>query len=343
MIPASGRQQAVELIAEASASGCRLVKACEELGVSIRTYQRWTQGGGVKSDGRPEAVRPVPANKLSEEERAQIIRIVLQPEYKSLPPSQIVPALADQGLYKGSESSFYRLLREMGLQHHRGRHKARESRPLNTHKASGPNEVWCWDISWIPGPAKGVFYYLYLILDLYSRKAVFWDIHDEESSDHASELIHKACLREKTAGRPLVLHSDNGSPMKGETMLEMLHKLGVTKSFSRPRVSNDNAYSEAMFRTVKYRPEYPYQGFGTLDAAREWMVEFIHWYNHEHKHSGLKFISPIDRHSGKCAQIMEQRKAVYRQAKEANPSRWSGNTRNWDLPSEVWLNPERAT
>src|SRR5690606_32712199 len=135
------------------------------------------------------------------------------PIYRSLPPSQIVPALADDGCYIASESTFYRILREEGQQHHRGRSQAPENRPMSTHCATGPNQVWCWDITWLPGPVKGVYYYLYLILDLYSRKVVGWEIHEEESSELAAHLLRKACLREAIAGAPLVLHSDNGSPM----------------------------------------------------------------------------------------------------------------------------------
>lgn len=340
MITTPDRQQAVELIEEAVMAGARKFKACDEMDISVRTYQRWTESGRVKVDGRPEAIRPTPANKLTSDERAAVVEVANSPAYKSLPPSQIVPALADQGRYLASESSFYRVLREYGMQQHRGRQQAPETRPLSTHRATGPNQVWCWDITWLPGPVKGLFYYLYLVLDLYSRKIVGWEIYEEESSELSSVLIKKAYLREGVAGKPLVLHSDNGSPMKGASLMETLYHLGVMESYSRPRVSNDNAYAEALFRTFKYRPGYPYQGFATLEKARDWVLEFVHWYNHEHKHSGLKFISPAERHSGLSDEIMQNRKSIYAAARRANPNRWSGEIRNWDLPESVWLNPE---
>jgi transposase InsO family protein len=343
MITTPDRQQAVELIEEAVMAGARKFKACDEMDISVRTYQRWTTSGQVQADGRPEATRPIPANKLTADERAAVVEVANSPAYKSLPPSQIVPALADQGRYIASESSFYRVLREHGMQQHRGRQQAPETRPLSTHRATGPNQVWCWDITWLPGPVKGIFYYLYLVLDLYSRKIVGWEIYEEESSELSSTLIKKAYLREGVAGKPLVLHSDNGSPMKGASLMETLYHLGVMESYSRPRVSNDNAYSEALFRTFKYRPGYPYQGFATLEKARDWVLEFVHWYNHEHKHSGLKFISPAERHSGRSDEIMQKRKAVYAAARNMNPNRWSGDIRNWDLPESVWLNPENES
>ncbi len=347
MISHPDRERAVSLIDEAIAAGARKRQACEEMGITLRTYQRWTAGGEcVKADGRPTAERPEPRHKLTPEERATVLEVVNSPEFKSLPPSQIVPALADRGQYIASESSFYRILREADQQHHRGRSDAPERKVATTHCATGPNQLWCWDITWLPGPARGNWFYLYLMLDVYSRKIVGWEIHDEESSDLAADLVRKACLREginsqPLDGRPLVLHADNGSPMKGATLLETLRQLGVSTSYSRPRVSNDNAYAESIFRTCKYRPDYPYDGFADLTAAREWVLKFVHWYNHEHKHSGLKFISPAQRHSGQDDTIMLNREAVYEAARARNPARWSGETRNWALPEQVWLNPEK--
>ena len=164
----------------------------------------------------------------------------------------------------------YRILHAEKQQHHRGRSRSPERKPISTHKATEPNQVWCWDITWLPGPAKGVHYYLYLMLDLYSRKIVGWEIHEYESSENASTLLRKTCMKENISLKPLllVLHSDNGSPMKGTSMLETMNKLGVVSSFSRPRVSNDNAYAESIFRTCKYRPNYPYKGFENIDVAK---------------------------------------------------------------------------
>jgi len=334
------REQAVMLIQEAMASGARQSRACEELGLSVRTYQRWVQSGEVKSDGRPAARRPVPSNKLTEEERLEVLSLVNQPHYQSMPPSQIVPDLADKNVYVASESSFYRILRAADQQHHRGRSRAPEARSPRTHCATAPNQVWCWDITWLPGPARGTFYYLYMMMDLFSRKVVGWDIHDHESSELAAMLMEKACLREGIAGRPLILHSDNGSPMKGASMLATLERLGVMTSYSRPRVSNDNAYAESLFRTCKYRPDYPHNGFADLGKAGVWVQTFMQWYNFQHKHSGLKFVTPVERHNGIAEEIMCRRRRVYSKAKAAHPERWSGKTRNWDLPDQVWLNPE---
>ena len=292
MISTPDRERAVRLIKETTDANARTFRACAEMGLSMRTYQRWTREGDVKADGRPGATRPPPAHKLTQQEREAVLAAVNSPAHKSLPPSQIVPALADEGCFIASESTFYRVLREESQQQHRGRSKAPTARPLTTHCATGPNQVWCWDVTWLPGPAKGIFFYLYLILDLYSRKIVGWEIHEGESSELASELVTKAYLREGIAGVHLVLHSDNGSPMKGASLMETLYRLGIMSSYSRPRVSNDNAYAESIFRTCKYRPDYPYKGFATLGDARAWVLQFATWYNQEHKHSGLKFIAP---------------------------------------------------
>jgi transposase InsO family protein len=343
MIGAPDRQRAVRLIKETVDAGARTAAACQEMGVSLRTFQRWTQEGELRVDGRPGADRPPPENKLSQAERKAVLDIVNSPAYKSLPPSQIVPTLADEGRYIASESTFYRILREEGQQQHRGRARAPEHRPMSTHCATGPNQVWCWDITWLPGPAKGVYFYLYLILDLYSRKIVGWEVHEQESSELASQLLRRAYLRECIGGVPLVLHSDNGSPMKGASLVETLYKLGVVKSHSRPRVSNDNAYAESIFRTCKYRPNYPYKGFATLADARTWVMTFAHWYNREHKHSGIKFMTPHQRHSGQTHEVMAKRKAVYTAAREAHPKRWSQEIRDWDVAEAVWLNPEKDT
>lgn len=341
MIGHADRCQAVALIDEAVAAGARCRRACQVLGLSVRTYQRWTQADTVSTDGRPEADRSTPANKLSQAEREEILAVANSPAYRSLPPSQIVPALADEGRYLASESSFYRVLRAAGQQHHRGRSQAPQSRTPSTHCATGPNQVWCWDITWLPGPARGVFFYLYLILDLYSRKIVAWEVHDTEASDLAAKLVHQACLAEGIIAQPLVLHADNGSPMKGATLLETLYRLGITPSYSRPRVSNDNAFPESLFRTCKYRPDYPVNGFATIDDARAWVLSFVHWYNTQHKHSGLKFTTPQQRHNGEAEMILNYRKQVYQVAQSRRPERWSRDIRNWSLPEQVWLNPEK--
>lgn len=341
MISTPDRRNAVELIEEAEVNGASAEKACEALEISHRSYQRWTQETGIKEDGRPLAERPEPANKLSQEERQRILETCNRKEYRSLPPSQIVPALADRAIYIASEASFYRVLREADQLHHRG--KAQAPRKVNKpkgYKATGPNQVWSWDITYLATAITGLFYRLYLVMDIYSRKIVGWEIHENETADYASLLIRKACLAEGIWERGLVLHSDNGSPMKGATMLATLQRLGVVPSFSRPSVSNDNPYSESLFGTMKYTPAYPSKPFESLDAAREWVYSFVCWYNEKHRHSGIQFVSPAERHSGEDKQILAKRKAVYEKAKQRNPERWSRATRNWLPVCEVWLNPE---
>jgi putative transposase len=348
MISASNRSKAIELIKEAVISRARLFKACAELGITERTYYRWVKQLdtiGTIEDLRPIVERPEPANKLSKQEREQIIDTVNQPGFASMPPCEIVPALADKGEYIASESTFYRVLRECKMQNHRGRSQESTHRPISTHVATAPNQVWMWDITYINGPVKGTFYYLYLISDLFSRDIVGWEVWNEESAEHASELIKRASLTQNVLSTdPLVLHSDNGSPMKGATMLATLYQLGITPSNSRPRVSNDNPYAESLFKTLKYRPNYQPKGFGSLGAARLWCSNFVSWYRHEHHHSGIKFLTPAQRHSGDGEAIMKNRTKVYEAAKAAHPERWNGrDTRDWSLPIEVFLNPEQKT
>jgi transposase InsO family protein len=339
MISTQDRQDAIALIDEAVQAGARRARACKELGLCERTYRRWWRGGTLQSDRRPDAVRPTPANALSQAERAQVLEIVCRPEFASLPASQIVPALADQGTYLASESSFYRILRAQGMQHHRGRANAPSRREPRRHQAHGPNQIWVWDITWLPGPVAGTYYYLYLMLDLFSRKVVGWEVFAQENSACAAQVVHKASLAEQRGLKPLVLHSDNGSPMKGATMLTTLQKLGIASSFSRPGVSDDNAQVEAFFRTLKYRPGYPAKGFQTLEAARQWVCSFVGWYNFEHRHSAIKFVTPAQRHRGEDVEILRARAHLYQQAKAARPERWKGPTRDWSRPSVVWLNP----
>jgi putative transposase len=343
MISTRDRRQAIELIEEAVAAGARKARACKLLGLSLRTVQRWTRDGGVSEDRRPHAERPTPPNALSEAERAEVLAVCNSPEHASLPPSQIVPRLADAGIYIASESTVYRVLRDHDAQHHRGRAKApRAPTPPPSHTADGPNQVWCWDITYLPGPVRGQFLYLYLILDLYSRKIVGWEVHPQENSAHASALVERAVLGAACIDRPLILHADNGSPQTGSTLMATLERLGITPSHSRPRVSDDNAYAETLFRTLKYRPAYPANGFADLAAARTWVLDFVRWYNTEHRHSALRFVTPEQRHSGADVVILAQRQALYEQAKAERPERWSGAVRDWSRPGAVTLNPAGA-
>jgi transposase InsO family protein len=341
MISTPHRQTAVALINEAITAGARQAKACAELEISDRTLRRWTKDGQMHVDQRPLVRRPEPANKLSAAERVAVLEVCNSTEFASLPPSQIVPKLADQGRYLASESSFYRILRADGQQHHRGRAKPPMRRkPPASYKASAPCEVWTWDITWMPGPVAGMFFYLYLIVDIFSRKIVGWEVHDRESAELAAVLIRQAVLAEGCTLRPLVLHADNGSPMKGATMKVTMEKLGITASYSRPRVSNDNPFSEALFRTCKYRPSWPTKGFATKSEAQAWVKSFAGWYNGEHLHSATRFVTPAARHAGHDRAMLANRASLYADARSQNLQRWSGKTRNWQPAGPVWLNPE---
>ncbi len=186
---------------------------------------------------------------------------------------------------------------------------------------------------------RGVFFYLYLILDIYSRKIVGWEVYLEESAEHAANVVEKAHLREAIGIALLVLHADNGSPMKGGTMLSTLQRLGMVPSFSRPGVSNDNPFSESGFATLKGCPAFPDKPFASIEEARAWVAEFVAWYNGTHRHSALKFVTPDQRHRGEDADLLAQRDVLYQAAKAKNPERWSGPTRNWEPPASVLLNP----
>jgi transposase InsO family protein len=290
------RQTLVAEIASACAAGARLAPACGLAGIDLRTFQRWrADDGQIRADRRPEAARLRPAHALSEAERARILALANSPRFASTPPARIVPALADEGIYVASEASFHRVLRDHGQMRRRGRARPpRTAGPPSTHVATGPGQVWCWDVTFLPARVQGRWFYLFLILDLFSRKIVGHEVHGTDQAEHAAHLVRRTALAEgihARAHRP-VLHGDNGPSVKGTTVLAMLHWLGIAPSHSRPRVSDDNAYAEALFRTAKYRPEFPGAGFADLAEARRWAAGFVHWYNHEHRHGG-----PARRHS----------------------------------------------
>ena len=334
------RENLKSLINEAKNAGARQTKACEIIGISERTLQRWSLAGNHQDDRLTPSHQPT--NKLTDLERQRILNVCKEPQYAHLPPNKIVPLLADKGVYIASEATFYRVLRQAKQLAHRLRSKPNKS--VNKPKslvATAPNQIYCWDITYLPTTVKGIFYYLYLVMDVYSRKVVGWQVHDQENSALAADLMTDICVRERVSRDQVVLHSDNGSPMKGATMLATLQELGVTPSFSRPSVSNDNPYSESLFRTLKYRPEYPERPFETLSASRGWVTGFVRWYNDEHLHSGIKFVTPSQRHEGKDSEILAQRKVVYQAAKSKRPDRWSKEIKNWDHVSEVHLNPEK--
>jgi transposase InsO family protein len=334
------RGKIITMVQDAMNSGARQDRACMVICLSERTLQRW-QVDQLRGDQRPCRMQ-TPSNRLSVLERQKVLTVANSVEFGSLPPSQIVPILADRGDYIASESTFYRILRAENQLKHRGAERPAQRR----HKpralcATAPNQLFCWDITYLPTPVKGLYFYLYLFMDIFSRKIIGWQIYESESAELAGDVMRDICAREGIKADQVVLHSDNGHPMKGATMLATLQALGVSPSFSRPAVSNDNPYSESLFKTLKYRPAYPRRAFESLLAARQWVGVFVQWYNEEHRHSAINFVTPAERHAGLDTALLEKRTIVYEAAKRRCPGRWSGTTRNWQPILMVHLNPDQ--
>ena len=328
-------------IDQAQAGGVRLAQACQTVGISARTIERWRD--------RPEGedARHGPHrrahNALSPAEEAQVMSVLTSSRYAELSPKQLVPQLADEGVYLASESTFYRLQRRHGLRRtRRAMSRAHVTRSSTVHRASAPNKVWSWDISWLPTNVRGIYLHLYLVMDVWSRRIVGWKVADRESAELAAEFITEVCRDRQVDPRGLVLHSDNGKPMRGSTMVSTLQWLGVVPSFSRPHVSDDNPYSESLFRTLKHTPAYPRLPFADGQAARRWVERFVGWYNGEHRHSAIRFVTPDERHCGREHGILAKRHQLYQRARASNPERWSRATRNWTPVGLVVLNPPRA-
>lgn len=333
------RQSCIEMVEQAKASGARRQASCAVLEVSVRTLERWEKAP-EQGDQRRGPVTGC-AHALSAQEKQAIVKVSSSPEYRDLSPWQMVARLADTGRYLGSESSFYRVLKQNDLLSHRHNSKPRvHCRPKDL-AARSPNQVWSWDITYLNSPIRGAYYYLYLVEDIFSRMIVGWTIEEVESADHAGQLIDRICHGQGIAKGQLTLHSDNGGPMTGATMVATLERLGVIPSLSRPAVSDDNPYSESLFKTLKYRPAYPDSAFSSIDEARAWVNHFVLWYNTEHLHSAIRFVTPSSRHLGKDPAILAKRSVVYEKAKGLNPHRWSGKTRNWTPITEVLLNPKK--
>jgi len=377
MTTTAQRQNLSSLIEQACKSGARLHNACKQIGITCRTLQRWLSSNAlapesaqqqhepqasveaaptlaralevapdkpVGADRRQAGLRQAvtPHNKLTAQECEDVLAVLNSDEFKDLPPSQIVPRLADQGRYVASESTMQRLLRCQ----HQNTHRRSERAPKKRHKpfalkATVVNQVYTWDITYLPTTIKGQYFYLYVFVDIFSRFIVGAQVFECESADLAALMIKDICERYGIDKGQVSLHSDNGSPMKGQTMLATLHDLGVIASRSRPSVSNDNPYSESLFRTLKYRPLMPVKPFDSIDQARQWVIGLVDWYNQEHRHSAIKFVTPEQRHLGQDVQLLQKRSEVYAQAREKNPMRWSKNTRNWSRVTEVHLNPDK--
>ena len=325
------------MVAEAAEKGAREDRACDVLGIEARTLQRWRKQE-VGDDGRL-GPKTIPKNALTEKEKTEVLAVANTVEHRDMSPKQIVPRLADRGVYIASESTFYRLLHDAKQMSHRGRAKPQQKRHVPLHVATGPNRVWVWDITYLPTTVRGAFYYLYMMVDLFSRKVMGWAVYEVESMDLSAELLDASIQEAGAESTKLTLHADNGGPMKGSTMLATMQRLGVMPSFSRPRVSDDNAYAESFFRHLKYSPSWPSKPFAAIEDARAWVAKFVQWYNTEHRHSGIQFVTPFERHERTDQVVLDARHVVYETAKARHPERWSGTTRDWTPAGEVALTP----
>jgi putative transposase len=336
------REEIMHMITEATDSGARLSRACATISLAERTLQRWKKDLHMQCIDRRTTRVQTPKNQLSDAEKNSILALANSAEFADCSPWQIVPRLLDKGEYIASESTIYRLLKaEHQLTHRSAQRPAQPRHKPRALCATAPNSIWSWDITYLPTNVKGIFYYLYLFVDIFSRKIVGWQVYESESAEQASDVLRDICAQEKIVPNQVVLHSDNGSSMKGATMIGMMQQLGVAPSFSRPAVSNDNPYSESLFKTLKYCPHYPRGTFNDLSAARKWVTQFVHWYNHQHRHSAIHFVTPHQRHEGADVALLRQRAALYAAAKARHPERWSGNIRNWQHIDAVHLNPDK--
>jgi putative transposase len=307
----------------------------------VRSIERWRAGGDACEDQR-RGPRTVPHNKLSEHEACRLVRELTSPEHRDLSPRQVIPALAERGVYIASEATAYRVLRHHNMQHHRQSTRVAQHRRPDELIATAPNQVFCWDITYLKTEVTGRYFYLYMVTDIYSHSIVAARVHMAECEKAAAELFRDVQRSEGIAPGQAVLHSDNGSAMKGATLKATLEKLGVAQSFSRPRVSDDNPFIESLFGTMKTRVGYPRRGFPSIEDAQAWVDRFTHWYNYEHRHSALNWVTPMARHLGHDVRLLQRRRATYQAARARNPGRWSGNIRDCNPAPAVTLNPSKA-
>lgn len=316
------------------AEGIGTVAACRALGVSRATfYRRKTPRQGLKAR---RYSRPVRA--LSPEERAEVMELVHSSRFVDLAPREIVAMLEDEGRYLCSVRTMYRLLQEHGEVRER-RHIAR--RPVYQKPeliATGPNQVWSWDITLLKGPVRSARYHLYVVLDIYSRLVVGWTVDTRESELVAADLLDRCCAEQEILPGQLTIHADGGPSMTSKSVSELLREMGVTESHSRPYVKNDNPFSEAQFKTLKYRPDFP-ERFASLAHAEQHCAAFFGWYNHEHRHSGILMLTPASLHYGHAEAILEQRYQTRLKAYEEHPERFARPPRRLSPPAAVWINP----
>ena len=304
--------------------------------MSVRTIERWLRHG--LEDGRKGAPKTV-VRKLSDDERDEIVTLACSKLYRNLTPHEIVPLLAEKGTYIASESTFYRVLRERGLVKQRQTLRREAPQEPAELKATAINQIWSWDISYLKTTINGRFFYLYCFVDIFSRAIMGWAVHEAEDGKLAAELVSELC--ERWGVTDLLLRSDNGGPMRSHHILSTLRMFGVVPSFSRPSVSNDNPFSESLFKTLKYTAGYPGR-FQSLEQAHSWMSRFVDWYNNEHRHSGIMHVTPMQRHTGADKELLARRATTYERARMRNPLRWSREPKTWLRPQEVFLRRANA-
>lgn len=307
--------------------------SCRITGISRSTlYRRRTP----KPEKLEPGVRPVPPNALTEQERDRLIEILNSEEFRDKAVRQVWAALLDRGVYLASPSTMYRELRARGQVRERraqARHDAKKKPQL---EARASNDVWSWDITKLPGPVRGRFFDLYVVIDIYSRYVVHWEIHLSESGEIAERFIENA-IRANGSIAPGTLHSDRGTAMTSLSVAELLSELGITKSHSRPKTSNDNPYSEAQFRTLKYCPVFPGR-FGSFADARSFCRRFFDYYNHRHYHSGIGLHTPFTVHIGTAQAIQDKRASTIEAFRAANPRRFTRRPRLPKIPTVAWIN-----
>ncbi len=316
-----------------------ITTACAALAVPRSSFYRAQATPQAAAAPEPEpAPRPAPPRALSAAEKAQVREELNSERFQDQAPREVYATLLDEERYLCSVSTMYRILAEHAEVRERRnqlRHPAYQKPEL---LATGPNQVWSWDITKLRGPSKGVYYYLYVMLDIYSRYVVGWLLAEVESAELAEQLIAETCAKQGVPRAQLTIHADNGSPMIAKSVASLLADLGVAKSHSRPHVANDNPYSEAQFKTLKYRPDYPDRHASSADA-RQWARSFFAWYNNEHHHTGLGLLTPAMVHTGQAEAVRQKRQAVLQQAYLAHPERFvHGQPQPAELPAAVWIN-----
>ena len=318
-----------------------VVSACQALGLPRSSFYRARETETRLKAAETKAAQP--ARALGEAEKSTVRQLLNSERFQDLAPREVYATLLDEGQYLCHWRTMYRILEEHDEVRERRNQLRHPNHPKPELLATGPNQVWSWDITKLLGPVKWTYYYLYVVLDIFSRYVVGWMVADREAAALARELVGQTCLKQGIQAEQLTLHADRGSPMIARSLAMLLADLGVTKTHSRPHVSDDNPYSEAQFKTLKYRPDYP-ERFGCQIDARAWSRDFFDWYNHEHHHSALGLLTPADVHYGRAEEIIHRRQQVLHAAYQKNPERFvQGLPKPPELPTEVWINPPKKS